>query len=74
MSRGKYELHPHGEGGKGCTPSVHAIVEGLLHTNMWGRVAPNAASAQSMTKKHSPWVQHRPFPPSCPAPHPAPGA
>lgn len=32
----------------------------------------NAVSAQGMTKKHRPRVQHRPFALSCPASHPAP--
>ena len=72
MSRGKYEPQPHGEGHKGGNPYIHVVVEWLLHTTVWGTVAPNAASAQGMTKKLSPWVQHGPFAPSCPAPYPAP--
>lgn len=53
-SRGKYEPQTHGEGCKGCIPSIHASVEGLPQMSIWGTVAPNAVSAQDMTKNTAP--------------------
>lgn len=59
-------------GHKGCALFINAIVEELLHPNIYGVMALSAASAQGMTKKHRPGVQHKPFALPCPASHPAP--